>query len=62
MSHTYTHLIQAFIEICADKHGATFNDENIETLQVDGQPADSALIAQIKARADEFATSIIGGV
>lgn len=55
MSHAYKHLILAFQEIVGHKHGATFHDENIDTLHVDGEPAPRQLIDDIKKRADAIA-------
>lgn len=55
MSYNYKHLVLAFMEFCGDKHGASFDNEDIETLKVDGQPASGKLIADIKKRATEIA-------
>jgi hypothetical protein len=51
----YRYLILAFMELCADKHGATFADENIETLLIDGEPATKTLIKQIETLAKKLA-------
>jgi hypothetical protein len=55
MTYQYTHLFQAFIETVGHIHGATFNDSDIDTLHIDGKPADAQTIATIKARAEEIA-------
>ena len=51
----YKYLILAFMELCGDKHGATFLDENIDTLHVDGEPASATLIQAIKTLAQKLA-------
>tara|TARA_R110000868_G_scaffold305786_1_gene566823 strand:- start:1102 stop:1290 length:189 start_codon:yes stop_codon:yes gene_type:complete len=51
----YKYLFLAFVELCADKHGATFSDEDIDTLHIDGKPATKTLIKQIETLAQELA-------
>lgn len=51
----YKYLFLAFIQICVDKHGATFANEDIDTLHVDGLPASATLIQQIKTLAQKLA-------
>lgn len=51
----YKYIFLAFLELCDDKHGATFLDENIDTLQVDGKPASATLIQAIKTLAQQLA-------
>jgi hypothetical protein len=43
----YKYLILAFMELCGDKHGATFANEDIDTLHIDGKPATKTLIKEI---------------
>jgi hypothetical protein len=51
----YKYIFPAFIQICADKHSATFANEDIDTLHVDGEPASATLIQQIKTLAQKLA-------
>jgi hypothetical protein len=51
----YKYLILAFMELCGDKHGATFLDENIDTLHIDDKPASATLIQAIKTLAQQYA-------
>jgi hypothetical protein len=51
----YRYLILAFMELCGDKHGATFADEDIDTLHIDGKPATKTLIKQIETLAQKLA-------
>ncbi len=50
----YKYIFKAFLHYCGDKHGATFTDENIDTLHVDGVPATEVLIKQIKDLAQQL--------
>ena len=50
----YKYLFLAFIELCADKQGATFVDEDINTLHIDGKPAAKTLIKEIEALAQKL--------
>jgi hypothetical protein len=50
----YKYLILAFMELCGDKHGATFLDQNVDTLHVDGKPASATLIEAIKTLAQQY--------
>ena len=58
----YKYLFLAFIELCADKHGATFADEDINTLHVNGEPAAKTLIQQIKTLAQELSNEAPTGI
>ena len=51
----YKYLILAFMQLCGDKHGATFANEDIDTLHVDGLPGSATLIQQIKTLAQKLA-------
>lgn len=51
----YKYIFLAFLELCGNKSGATFFDENIDTLHIDGEPASQALIKQIKNLAQQLA-------
>lgn len=51
----YKYLFLAFVQLCDGKHGATFADENIETLHIDGQPASITFIHEIKTLAQKLA-------
>jgi hypothetical protein len=51
----YKYLILAFMELCGDKHGATFANEDIETLNIDGKPATKTLIKEIEILAQKLA-------
>lgn len=50
----YKYLFLAFVQLCDGKHGATFANENIETLHIDGKPATKTLIEEIKALAQKL--------
>jgi hypothetical protein len=54
MTIDYKYLTLAFMQFCGDKHGATFADEDIDTLHVDGKPASKTLIEEIKALAQKL--------
>jgi len=51
----YKYIFLAFCELCGDKHGATFLDENIDTLHIDGKPASATLIQAIRTLAQQYA-------
>ena len=51
----YKYLVLAFMELCGNKHGATFLDQNVDTLHVDGKPASATLIEAIKTLAQKLA-------
>ena len=51
----YKYIFLAFLELCGDKHGATFYGEDINTLQIDGKPATKTFIKQIQDLAQQLA-------
>ena len=51
----YKYLILAFMELCGNKHGATFANEDIDTLHIDGKPATKTLIKEIETLAQKLA-------
>jgi hypothetical protein len=53
--NNYKYIFLAFLELCDDKHGATFLNENIDTLHIDGKPASATLIQAIKTLAQQYA-------
>lgn len=50
----YKYIFLAFLELCGDKPGATFLNENIDTLHINDAPAAQALIKQIKDLAQQL--------